>query len=53
MDNVLLEWDGESYCITGCGLPAVASVVYGFMDESFITEMVCINHKEDIFYNAQ
>lgn len=38
------SWDGESYCITGCGNPAVARIVYGMIDETPIMELVCINH---------
>lgn len=46
------SWDGESYCIKGCGNPAVASVPYAMIDEIPVMELVCINHMEDEFFDA-
>lgn len=40
----IIDWDGISYCIEGCGRPAVVERLYGATDHAIIVELVCVEH---------
>lgn len=38
------DWDGESYCVEGCGEPATHRRIYGWSDDAPVMELVCCIH---------
>lgn len=41
------EWDGESYCMDGCGRPARHERLEGMAYDRPVVELVCCHHAEE------
>lgn len=42
-----VDWDGQSWCVEGCGSPATHRRWVGMEDEEPISEMVCCAHARE------
>lgn len=42
-----IPWDGTSYCVERCGLPATVRRLTGMVDATPLYELVCADHVED------
>lgn len=39
------RWDGESFCVEGCGRPATHERLIGMTGDDIVVELVCDRHR--------